>query len=375
MSVAPNLQTASGSINWQTAANWDTFTAPTTGDTATVSNSSATIDSGFVNSATLAAVFVPMTFQGTIGIAAQPVQAIITGITRSSSTATVTSAGHGYGSGDTVTIAGATQPEYNITATITVSSSSVFTYTVAGTPATPATTSTIITMQKNDYLVQPSTLVTFGQPGNNSSAPASGSPRIKWNFSTVATTITVLATTQGGSSDSNLEPLRILGTNSTNILYMIGGLVGVATTDPAEVSTFATINQSSGTLNLGAGVTWATIYQSGGNLKIQSGSSSGAVTQSKGANLQITGTGTIANLTIAGTCKCDIRKATAGDTITGTLEIDDGGTVDFSNNPSAISIATLKIVGDATIITNNANPGHVTWTTLTRTAGGTLTLK
>ena len=64
----------------------------------------------------------------------------VTSITRSSSTATVTTAtAHGMSTGDTVSIKGASQSEYNGEFTITVTSSTTFTYTVSGSPATPAT--------------------------------------------------------------------------------------------------------------------------------------------------------------------------------------------------------------------------------------------
>ena len=65
----------------------------------------------------------------------------ITSITHDGvSTATVTTtAAHGFVTGDSVTHAGAVQTEYNITATITVTSLTMYTYTVPGTPVTPAT--------------------------------------------------------------------------------------------------------------------------------------------------------------------------------------------------------------------------------------------
>lgn len=64
----------------------------------------------------------------------------ITSITRASSTATVTTAAaNNLVTGDYVTISGATQPEYNGTFQITSTGASTFTYTVSGTPATPAT--------------------------------------------------------------------------------------------------------------------------------------------------------------------------------------------------------------------------------------------
>jgi hypothetical protein len=63
----------------------------------------------------------------------------LTSITRSGSTATATLAGHGYSSGANITISGAVETDYNGTFIITVTSSSTFTYTVSGTPTTPAT--------------------------------------------------------------------------------------------------------------------------------------------------------------------------------------------------------------------------------------------
>jgi hypothetical protein len=71
-------------------------------------------------------------------------------ITRASTTATMTTAApngegtleaadHGLTTGDYVSVTGADQSAYNITAVITVTSASTFTYTVAGSPTTPAT--------------------------------------------------------------------------------------------------------------------------------------------------------------------------------------------------------------------------------------------
>jgi len=73
----------------------------------------------------------------------------VSGITRSGSTATVTtSAAHGFITTVTyyIRIAGADQGEYNGAYAITVTGSNTFTYTLTGTPATPATGT--ITAQK-----------------------------------------------------------------------------------------------------------------------------------------------------------------------------------------------------------------------------------
>lgn len=63
----------------------------------------------------------------------------VTSITRSTATATVTAPAHGYTTGNKVNIRGAAQTEYNGDFTITVVDANTFTYTVSGSPATPAT--------------------------------------------------------------------------------------------------------------------------------------------------------------------------------------------------------------------------------------------
>lgn len=66
--------------------------------------------------------------------------ASVTSITRSGSTATVTTSGsHSLSTGDIVKIAGAVETDYNIEAEVTVTGATTFTYTVAGSPSTPAT--------------------------------------------------------------------------------------------------------------------------------------------------------------------------------------------------------------------------------------------
>lgn len=72
----------------------------------------------------------------------------VTSITRASQTATVTLVAHGFSNGDTVTIAGADQAEYNITAVIANVAADTFDYTVAGSPATPATGTITVRVHK-----------------------------------------------------------------------------------------------------------------------------------------------------------------------------------------------------------------------------------
>ena len=60
-------------------------------------------------------------------------------IASSGSTATVTETAHGRATGDSVTIAGANQGAYNGVKTITVVDANTYTFTVSGSPASPAT--------------------------------------------------------------------------------------------------------------------------------------------------------------------------------------------------------------------------------------------
>lgn len=72
-------------------------------------------------------------------------------ITRVSTTATATCVAHGFSTGDQIKIEGATQTEYNGVHEITVLTVDTFTFTVSGTPATPAT-GTITACPNHAYL-------------------------------------------------------------------------------------------------------------------------------------------------------------------------------------------------------------------------------
>jgi hypothetical protein len=73
----------------------------------------------------------------------------VSGITRSGATATATCVGHAYAVNDWVQINGANQSEYNGIFVITSVTADTFSYTISGTPATPATGT--ITAQDNYY--------------------------------------------------------------------------------------------------------------------------------------------------------------------------------------------------------------------------------
>lgn len=89
-----------------------------------------------------------------------PYQESVTSITRSGSTATVTHTSHGMTTGDFALIAGANQDEYNGAFEITYISADSYSYTVPGTPATPATGTIISTGGIFNTLTNASGIVT-----------------------------------------------------------------------------------------------------------------------------------------------------------------------------------------------------------------------
>jgi hypothetical protein len=76
----------------------------------------------------------PLTLDFTLGT-----DRTVTSITRASTTATVTATAHGFTTGDQVNIRGAVQTDYNGDFIVTVTDADTFTYTVSGSPTTPAT--------------------------------------------------------------------------------------------------------------------------------------------------------------------------------------------------------------------------------------------
>lgn len=134
----------------------------------------ATKAMGYINVTGLAGSIIPISSQlqtadalGYITNAASTIttQTLnITTITRSGSMATATtSVNHYYANGNTVTISGADQSEYNGSFIIVATTEDQFTFTVSGSPATPATG--VITVS-NTFAVISVTAVDFGSDGN-----------------------------------------------------------------------------------------------------------------------------------------------------------------------------------------------------------------
>ena len=138
----------------------------------------------------------------------------------------------------------------------------------------------------------------FGTPSNSSNA-GGGSGRINVNFGADAFE-GVVESSKSGSTDSGLEPIRIIGSNAANKLYVTGGRVGVATGTPSETATLAefALDGTGSVLHLGQGVTWTAGYQVDGVLKLASG---GSTLVQEGGTVTTLGTGVIRTARIGGT--------------------------------------------------------------------------
>ena len=126
--VTINLVGCSGNISYKTAGATVTLVV----DPVTTSVTVKDISTG---SAIQSARVLLTTSDGT---GPMPYQKTTT-ITRSGSTATATCTGHGLLTNDYAVIKGANQFEYNGVFQVTVTDANTFTFTVSGTPATPAT--------------------------------------------------------------------------------------------------------------------------------------------------------------------------------------------------------------------------------------------
>lgn len=225
------------------------------------------------------------------------------------------------------------------------------------------------TEYRETYLKIGATLLNIGQSVGY--VAQAGSPRLKINVGSVQTTATIYDTCTS-SSDVPLQPVRLLGTHASNAIVVYGGTVGVATTTSNETSTALSIYLNGGTVTLGPGVTWTALRNVNGVLHVNSPkASTGTIHQagSSGTRTFIkTSTGTIAGLTVkAGTMTvdgildCDGAGVSGGTLIynaTGTittLQVDNGGTIDFSQSANTRSVTGADLTDGVAIF----NTSHV----------------
>jgi len=132
------VNVASGNLTVNVAAGYDTPSIRTAGATVTVVAGAVTVRARAVTDVGIPIQNARVILKASNDTGPFPYQEVVS-ITRSGSTATVTHTAHNLQTNDYVAIDGADQFEYNGVKLITVTGPNSYTYTVSGTPATPAT--------------------------------------------------------------------------------------------------------------------------------------------------------------------------------------------------------------------------------------------
>ena len=188
---------------------------------------------------------------------------------------------------------------------------------------------------------------------------ANGSPRCKIDFGANQTACYITGSCVS-TKDRGLEPIRLLGTHASNTLLVTGkATVGVATTNNAEVSTFASVTAGASgglpTINLGEGCTLTTVAIGGGTIRnrgadVTTVSLSGGTYISQGSAVH----GTV-----------NVRGGTVFYNSDGTLTtavVGGGATLDFSRDARAKTATNMSMSRGAMLNLDNGSPLSVTIT-------------
>jgi len=153
----------------------------------------------------------------------------ITSITRSSATATVTTGvPHYMVTGQWVQMKGATQTEYNVYAEITVTGATTFTYSVSGSPVTPATGSFMFA-----GLCETVQIASITRSGSTATVTTSSAHRMASNE---------VVTISGASQSEYNITATITVTSGTTFTYVVSG----SPATPATGTMLAAVNSQDG---------------------------------------------------------------------------------------------------------------------------------
>lgn len=210
------------------------------------------------------------------------------------------------------------------------------------------------------------TVLRIGDP-TISGVQGNGSGRINLDVGAGLSNITIVTSSQN-PVDTGLTPVRVKGTNASNVVVMLGGLASVAGNTISETATVLSCDVLGGTLILNNGVTWTTLSQSGGSVTTNSG---GTTLNQYGGTCTTQGIGIITTCNIAGSTSLSHRPA-SGAMIT-TLNAHAGGVADFSGNPLAGTVTNTNVYRTSTVRLNAALPGNIVFTNPMVLAGGAST--
>jgi hypothetical protein len=199
--------------------------------------------------------------------------------------------------------------------------------------------------------------------GESQASSSTGARRINLDLGAVQTSVSVLAGATA-SYDNGLEPIRVKGANAGNILSVSSGLVGVATSLPADAANFPSVTVNGGQVNLSAGCSTFTLVNSGGSVNINGPSTS--VTTSKTGSTSFYGTAVATAVVAVGGVTYPASRPASGAAIT-TLTLA-GGIVDFTKDNRPTTVGSLVLGGGAV---KQSSPSQVTFSSLSSPFSGT----
>jgi hypothetical protein len=178
----------------------------------------------------------------------------------------------------------------------------------------------------------------IGDPGGTTGTVSTGAGAIHLDSGTNPATLEIVNTKNSGT-DTGLEPVRWIGNNAANVVVVMGGTVGIATTSPTQTATLDKLIASGGAVNCGPGMTWLTA-QNKGTMLIQSGNGTNTTLTNLGGTCTCQGPVYLHAVTLkAGTFNFNNRTASGSSIGTVTLH---GGTLDTKGDGRAFTVNSLS---------------------------------
>lgn len=182
------------------------------------------------------------------------------------------------------------------------------------------------------------TILDVNVPPTDGSNPA-GAALIHLNTGSNATTCTVWGSRNTGTG--GIEPVCWKGSHSSNVLYIRGGNVGVATALPGDTASVPSIQVlGEARVRISSGVTTTTLTQTAGSVVLECAATT---INQDGGELETRGTGAITTIYLSGTG----RLRSTG-TITN-LYVEPGGLADFTGNTAARTVTNAFVNGSGRI--------------------------